>query len=294
MEYFVADSFKHYVYDITKAYKNSSGKMVVKAKNKCDRCNGTGIAISHIENGVPIPYINDNGICYACNGVGYITKEIRLYTEKEKAAADRAKQRQAERKVEEKLAAAERKKAEWLTKNGFTSEGFTAVYIGANSFDVKNELKEQGWKYSPVFGWRSADISAIETYGEDNVAIISADQVVSFNIYGEGCFLSTAANLIQQLRDAHKPQSKSEWIGEVKEKLVDLPVVIQRITGFGSAFGWTNVITFTHAENILIWMTSSDISHYTQGEEYLLSATVKEHTTYKNEKQTKILRVKLK
>ena len=291
MEYYVADSYKGY--ELIGTPFEKSGKMYSKARTNCDRC-VKGVYVSRIENGQPVPHPAYGGVCLKCNGAGFITKEIRLYTEKEKAAADRAKQRQAERKVEEKLAAAERKKAEWLTKNGFTSEGFTAVYIGANSFDVKNELKEQGWKYSPLFGWRSADISAIKTYGEDNVAIISADQVVSFNIYGEGCFLSTAANLIQQLKNAHKPQSKSEWVGEVKEKLVDLPVVIQRITGFGSRFGWTNVVTFVSGDSILTWFTSSDISNFEQGEKYLLSATVKEHTMYKDEKQTVLLRVKLK
>ena len=290
-KYFVADSYKGYEL-IGKPFEKS-GKMYSKARANCDRC-VKGVYISRIENGQPIPHPNANGVCFACGGTGYFTKEIRLYTEKEKIAADRSKQRAAERKVEEKLQAAAKKKAQWLEKNQFNAEGLTAVYVGSNSFDVKAELKEAGWKYSPIFGWRTADISAIDIYGEENVAIISVDQVASFNLYGEGCFLSTAANLIQQLKDARKPQSKSEWMGEIKEKLIDLPVVIQRITGFGSAFGWTNVITFTHAENILIWMTSSDISHYTQGEKYLLSATVKEHTIYKNEKQTKILRVKLK
>ena len=291
MEYFVADSYKGY--ELVGVPFEKSGKMYSKARCKCDRC-VKGVYVTRIENGQPVPHPNANGVCFACGGTGFLSKEIRLYTEKEKAAADRAKQRAAERKVEEKLAAAERKKEEWLKKNGFTSDGFTAVYIGANSFDVKNELKEQGWKYSPIFGWRSADVSAIETYGEDNVAILSVDQLVSFNIYGEGCFLSTCANLIQQLKDAHKPQSLSNWVGTEKEKLVDLPVVIQRITGFGSRFGWTNVITFTSGNDILTWFTSSDISDFEQGEEYLLSATVKEHTMYKDEKQTVLLRVKLK
>lgn len=291
MEYFVADSYKGYEL-IGEPFKKS-GKMYSKARTNCDRC-VKGIYVSRIENGQPVPHPAYGGVCLKCGGDGYITKEIRLYTQKEKDAADRSKQRAAEGKVEEKLQAAEKKKAQWLEKNQFNTEGLTAVYIGSNSFDVKAELKEAGWKYSPMFGWRTADISAINTYGEDNVAIISADQVVSFNIYGEGFFLSTAAHQVQLLKDAKKPISKSEWMGEVKEKLIDLPVIIQRITGFGSAFGWTNVITFIHDDNILTWMTSSDVSHYTQGEKYLLSATVKEHTTYKDEKQTKLLRVKLK
>ena len=291
MEYFVADSYKGY--ELVGTPFEKSGKMYSKARCNCDRCT-KGIYVSRIENGQPVPHPAYGGICLKCGGTGFLTKEVRLYTEKEKAAADRAKQRAAERKVEEKLAAAERRKEEWLKKNGFTSEGFTAVYIGANSFDVKNELKEQGWKYSPAFGWRSADISAVETYGEDNVVILSADQLVSFNLYGEGFFLSTCANLVQQLKDARKPQSLSNWVGIEKEKLCDLPVVIKHISGFNSRFGWTNVVTFVNNDNILTWFTSSNVSDYAQGESYLLSATVKEHSTYKEEKQTKLTRVKLK
>lgn len=292
MEYFVADSYKGY--ELVGTPFEKSGKMYSKARCNCDRC-VKGVYVSRIENGQLIPHPNANGVCFACGGTSYITKEIRLYTEKEKAAADRAKQRAAERKVEEKLAAAKKKKIEWLERNEFSSEGLTAVYIGANSFDVKNELKEAGWKYSPSLGWRTADTNtAMEKYGEDNVAIVSADDVVVFNIFGEGCWLSTAAHQIQLLRDAKKPISKSEWIGEIKEKLVDLPVVIQRITGFGSKFGWTNVITFLNNDNVITWFTSSNISNLEQGKEYLLTATVKEHTLYKEEKQTVVLRAKLK
>lgn len=291
MKFYVADSYTGY--ELVGTPFEKSGKMYSKARCECNRC-VKGIYVSRIENGQPVPHPNANGVCFACNGTGYFTKEIRLYTEKEKAAADRAKQRAAERKVEEKLQAAERKREEWLKKNGFTSEGLTAVYVGSNSFDVKAELREAGWKYSPIFGWRSADVSAIDTYGEDNVAILSVDQLASFNIYGEGCFLSTCGNLIQQLKDARKPQSNSNWVGEEGGKLFDLPVVIKRISGFNSRFGWKNVITFTNGENILTWFTSADISDYTQGEEYFLSATVKEHSTYKDEKQTVLLRVKLR
>ena len=291
MEFYVADSYTGY--ELVGVPFEKSGKMYSKARCNCDRC-VKGIYISRIENGQPVPHQAYGGVCLKCHGTGYLTKEIRLYTEKEKAAADRAKQRAAERKVEKKLQEAAKKKAQWLERNQFNTEGLTAVYVGSNSFDVKAELKEAGWKYSPIFGWRSADVSAIDTYGEDNVAILSADQLVSFNIYGEGCFLSTCGNLIQQLKDARKPQSLSNWVCEVKEKLVDFPVVIQRISGFSSRFGWTNVITFVSGNDILTWLTSSNVSDYEEGEKYLLSATVKEHSTYKDEKQTLLLRVKLK
>jgi hypothetical protein len=46
-------------------------------------------------------------------------------------------------------------------------------------------------------------------------------------------------------------------------------------------------------ENILSWFTSSNISDLEVGKEYWLSATVKEHSEYKGEKQTILTRCKV-
>ena len=291
MEYYVAESFKDYVYDITKAYKNDANKLVVDAKNKCNRCNGSGLAISHIENGKPIPYLNDNGICYACEGKGFLFKTIRLYTEKEKAAAVRAKERAAERKVEEKLANAEKKKQKWLEKECFTPDGVTTVYVGSNSFDVKDQLKADGWKYSPMIGWRIA-ATGVEKYGIENVVEISVTDLASFNLYGEGFWLSTAKTFVNQIRQSRKPQSVSDWIGTEKERIKNIPVIVKSIRGCETRFGWSNIITFLNGDNILTWFTSTEVK-CAVGESYFLSATVKEHKEYKGEKQTIINRTKL-
>ena len=81
MEYFTADSYKGWK-RLGEPY-DKNGKLYTKVKKVCDRCNGTGIAISHVENGVPIPYMPDNGVCYGCEGKGFFNKEVRLYTEAE-------------------------------------------------------------------------------------------------------------------------------------------------------------------------------------------------------------------
>lgn len=291
MEYYVAESFKDYVYDITKAYKNDANKLVVDAKNKCNRCNGSGLAISHIKNGKPIPYLNDNGICYACEGKGFLFKTIRLYTEKEKAAAVRAKERAAKRKVEEKLANAEKKKQKWLEKECFTPDGITTVYVGSNSFDVKDQLKADGWKYSPMIGWRIA-ATDVEKYGIENVVEISVTDLASFNLYGEGFWLSTAKTFVDQIRQSRKPQSVSDWIGTEKERIKNIPVIVKSIRDCETRFGWSNIITFLNGDNILTWFTSTEVK-CAVGESYFLSATVKEHKEYKGEKQTIINRTKL-
>ena len=83
----------------------------------------------------------DNGICYKCLGRKYEEKEIRLYTEKERAALDRQVIRRAEKaeaKLEaekaEKLAKSKENKKEWFEKNGFSAEGVTYAILLMNAF----------------------------------------------------------------------------------------------------------------------------------------------------------------
>ena len=294
-KYFVADSYINFEFDVDKAYKNNYGKLVVDAKNKCDRCNGSGIAISHIENGCPIPYMNDGGICYACNGKGIFVKTIRLYTEKEKAAAARAKERAAERKVEQKLAAAEQKKAEWLEREGFGEQGTTTIYIAEDSYSRKDELKANGWKYSTFIGWHTSFENAHKDnlYPDESLVTLSWEDLVSFNIYGEGFWLSRAKAYVDSIKEAHKPKSASEWVGLEKEKISNLSVVVKRITGFQGQFGWTSVVTFLHNENELVWMTSTGLK-FAEGDHLSMSATVKEHKDYKGTKQTVVKNCKFK
>lgn len=288
MEYFVADSYTGF--ELVGAPYEKSGKMYSKARAKCDRCT-KGVYVSHVENGQIVPHPAYGGVCLKCNGTGLITKEVRLYTEKEKAAMDRAKERAAERKVEERLSQAENKKKEWLRKNHFTENGVMTIYVGADSFDVKGQLREEGWKYSPILGWHIGEIG-IDKYPAENLVEVSVENLAVFNLYGEGCWLSAAKNFVDQIRESRRPQPKSEWIGVEKDKIKNIPVVVKRISGCSTQYGWTNIITFLNGENILTWFTSTDCK-FAEGESCYLSASVKSHTEYKGEKQTVITRAKL-
>ena len=288
-QYFVADSYEGF--ELVGAPFEKSGKMYSKARQNCDRC-VKGVYACRVENNQIVPHPAFSGICLKCGGTGFITKEVRLYTEKEKAAATRAKERAAERKVEQRLANAERKKAEWLKRECFTPDGVTTVYVGSNSFDVKDQLKAEGWKYSQLLGWHIAE-GDVEKYGAENLAEVSVSDVAAFNLYGEGCWLSTAKNFVDQIRNSRKPVSKSEWIGEVGERLYDISVTLVSVHGYNNQFGYSQVVKFeTEDKSEIIWFTASDIQ-IKVGEKGMLTGTVKKHDIYKNSKTTIVTRCKI-
>lgn len=58
---------------------------VVNQAEQCDKCGGTGIAVSHVLNGNPVPYAHDHGVCYRCNGTGREPKPSKAQMNKLKA-----------------------------------------------------------------------------------------------------------------------------------------------------------------------------------------------------------------
>ena len=105
MEYFVADIYKNFSYDINKTYKNDKGNLVVDAKEKCPKCGGSGIFAARVENGHIIPHPAYNGVCLKCDGNGIIYKTIRLYTEIEYNEMQKAKEKYQAKKLADHILA---------------------------------------------------------------------------------------------------------------------------------------------------------------------------------------------
>lgn len=177
----------------------------------------------------------------------------------------------------------------WLQENGFNEEGYTYIYFPKNSYDVKDELKAAGFKWHQIMLWHSASDAGYE----DKVVKIHKDEIMEFTVFGQPFLFESATKLIKEQVRAARPASTSEWIGEEKEKLVELPVVLHKRTGFQGQFGWTNVYTFLYDDkDIVTWFTSKDIE-FAEGDSVYLSATIKERSMYNDEKQTLITRARV-
>ena len=182
------------------------------------------------------------------------------------------------------------KRAKWLQSNGFGENETTYVYALPDSYDIKEQLKEAGFQFNSSLLWHSAVI--LEGY-EDKIVKIPLDEVVEISAWGEGHYMECAKQyVLDKIKEQFYEPSKSEWIGLEKEKLTNLPVVLTSIRDIETRYGWTQLVTFMNGDNKIQWWTKVNIG-YEIGEQLLMTATIKNHTTYKEEKITTVTRAKL-
>ncbi len=263
-------------------------------KEKCPRCGGLGFIISRVENGQMIPIPVDGGVCYKCNSEKYIYKWVKAYTEKEyesyiKATERRkAKEEEArEKERQERINKSEETKKAWLLENGYDVTNPT-VYIvaGGNTYEIKDELKEAGFRFNKTTGWYSP--SNVEVRAPFFLIPLAFDDVFTW-AYGRGNgYIYSAPNAYERVKaaiEASYPESDSEYIGEEKERLRDLDVTVSAIHTTEGFYGTTFIYTFNKDKDVLVWMTPSckDIE---VGENIILTGTVKTHKEYKKVKQT--------
>lgn len=274
---------------IIKEYEKN-GKMYATIKEKCDRCNGRGdYWWGAMINGRP----QFSGTCYACNGMKYFIKEVRLYTEKELESMERANERVRQKKAEEHEAKMKaeyaQKKADWLAKNGFSPDGVTYIVTG-DSYSIKDKLKEDGFRYDPVLKWHKAD----PTGYEDKTIKLNVEDAFEFSAWGEGHYITGAKDKINQMLAGAQPQETSVWIGEKGEKIKDIKVQLTRKYSFEGKYGLTTIYTFrTEEGNLLTWFSSTfqpyEVGDYMQ----MKYATIKDYNEYNGVKSTIITRAKL-
>ena len=211
--------------------------------------------------------------------------------EKQKEIVAERRLKEAEKIEQEKRAKAGETKANWLLENGFNETGITYVYIADDSYNRKDELKAAGWRYHALVGWHIGEVNV--PYNEEDIYTLDADTAAEFGMYGDGTWRYSVKEVIAKAKVSLKAESRSEWIGLEKEKIIDLPVVLKRKSGYQTRFGWSDIYTFMNGDNVIVWFTSSN-TDLEEGKEYLLSATIKAHNEYKGEKQTTITRAKVK
>lgn len=286
MEYKVAKSYESYK-KIGEPYKKD-GRMYTMVEAVCDRCSH-GIYVCRVENGKPVPHPAYGGICLKCGGTGFLRKEVRLYTDKEMASMEKAAQRRAEANERARLERVRRSRETWNERNGFNEEGFTYIVYG-NTYPIKDELKEKGFKFSPKLKWHgpgAVDVPSdcgVEKVSFDSLYYWESGMAEPFELEGSDDFLDEIFS---------RTFTSSEYMGEMHERLRDLDCILTNVSEYESRYGHGYCYTFKCGENYLCTFTQRDLELEPK-EEVMLTGTVKDHKIYKGNKTTYLNRCVVK
>lgn len=266
---------------------NKDGKAYATISDTCDRCGGSGIFYVAIHNGRGVPASPDAGVCYKCNGDGKVTKDVRMYTDIEYERMQRSKKRADEKKRKERDAKVAEQNLRMLNKYGF--ENVDAYVVLGNTYDIKDELKEAGAKFSPELHWvLPTEPTWLTTHSYVKVSV--ADIFTISNGY------FVLRDDIREFRNALEPV-RGEYIGKVGQRL-SVTATLTKAIPYDASFSYQRrtmgyIYIFETADgNTLVWRTTSawlDI-----GKEYDIVGTVKEHSEYNKVRQTVLTRCKIK
>jgi hypothetical protein len=80
----------------------------------------------------------------------------------------------------------------------------------------------------------------------------------------------------------------SEWFGEVGKRYNDMKLTVKFVTGFDTQFGYSYVNKMEDDKgNVFVWFSSRGLE---EGQTYLMNVGIKEHSEYREVKQTVLTR----
>ena len=261
---------------LIKRYVDEKGKEWGTYKIECPKCGGMGF-LERID----WKMTDNEGRCFKCMGTGYLIKDKRILTEKEKIQRGKAKARREEKKETErleKIRVAEEKKQEEINNNPYTF-----ICIDKDSYSKKEMLKENGYR------WRCG-----KWIGTEKIEGVELLQVVTTDIISDTLELEYDATKIALAIQKHNTENSSH-VGTVGEK-IEQEVTLSKELYFRTNYGYntrTYMYIMKNAQgNTLVWKTSKSLD-VNEGEKFIITGTIKGHDTYDGIKQTILTRCKI-
>lgn len=185
------------------------------------------------------------------------------------------------------------KEGEWFKKNGYNEKGLTYVYFPTDSYEVKNNLKDAGFKFDKVLLWHAPEIPA--GY-EDKVIEVWFDALGVMTTWFEGFYGPDANTKVRARIKEMQPakEAVSNWIGEIKDKVTFTGKVIMN-KPVSTKYGITNLIKFEDENGNIIqwWTTSSAIEILENGLTFTMTGTIKSLDEWNGDKLTTVTRCKI-
>ena len=191
-------------------------------------------------------------------------------------------------------------KSDFLRANGFNEDEVTFAIVGGNTYSIKDSLKIEGCKFNKELGWHSPTEFKIEADEEFFFIPFTFDELYNWNDNSKIATMNESAeNLLNERFAPYKKSNTnnllessmmdSEFLGEIGDRLRKIPALIVGKKRIENSYGTSTLFTFESGNSVLCWFTST-VKPNEVGEKILLSGTVKDQKTFKNQKQTYLTR----
>ena len=167
---------------------------------------------------------------------------------------------------------------------GFGPEGFLWIFKG-DTYAAIDWFKENGAKYNKVWGW--AFSSTVEL--PDPIPVgLEAVKLTWEQVSSDGINLNDEREMKKTVDALRYEPSTSDYVGDIGDK-IELDLVCQRAVATSGYYGTQFFHTFTDScGNVFVWSTTT--KQLESGIEYHVKGTVKDHSMYRNTKQTVLKR----
>ena len=185
------------------------------------------------------------------------------------------------------------KKEKWLKDNGFNENLETYVYFLDNSYEIKETLKDDGFRFNKVLYWHTPELK--EEYSDKTIKV-ALDEIAEISAWGTGYYKENAKDYIEKKMFDARGEKEGEWLGDpaldVDKKITVIATLVD-VVEVSTRFGMTQLVKFVDEfGNSINWWTSVEIK-YEVGTKLSITGTIKGFDRYKNKKITVMKRCKL-
>ena len=162
-------------------------------------------------------------------------------------------------------------------------EGYITIFKG-NTYAEIDWFRESVAKYNRLFGWYIS--SGLEM---PEVPCSLEPIQLAWDLVGNEDGSLKEDHIIKQVIEALVyEESTSEFVGTIGQRL-ELVVKVERAIELNNNYGYSTMHLMRDEDgNLFVWTTAS--KHWEVGSVKTIRGTVKDHRTYKNEKQTVLTR----
>lgn len=163
---------------------------------------------------------------------------------------------------------------------GFGTEGYIWIFKG-NTYASKDWFKSQGAKYNKNWGWAFPSDKPLP---EPMPVDIEPVKLLWDKVSDENGSFIPEKEIKEYVDSLIYEESVSDFIGDIGDK-IEVDLICDKAYVVNGYYG-TSVLHSFHdvCDNIYIWSTTSKMLE--EGHLYHIKGTVKDHKTYKNQRQT--------